>query len=140
MGNYNVRRKNLLQAWQIRVAELTFQGKPDEYIAKEIFNTGDDPKKIANARSRLRNLRRNEHFQEYYRSIITEWTVHNVGRALQKLSQQIDDPNGWLANKAANDVITQSKKAITGADENTVVLKIEGMPEIGSPTDEEETV
>ena len=133
MGNYAVRNNGLLQAWQMRAGQMMFQGFTDEEICKEIFRTGDDKKKIQNGKSRLANLRRKESFLEYYRSLVTEWSVHNVGRALVKLAHQIDDPNSWLANKAANDILTQSKRMVTGNDENTVTVKVEGLPELGEP-------
>jgi len=133
MGNYAVRRKGLLTAWQMEAAHMMFRGLTDEEIAREIFRTGDDKRKISNGKSRISHLRKSEAFIEYYRSIVTEWSVHNVGRALMKISQQIDDPNPWMANKAANDILTQSKRLMLKDDENTVTVKIEGMPEIGEP-------
>ena len=133
MGFYNVRQDGLLTAWQMQAAHMMFQGFTDEDIAREIFRTGDDKKKISSGKTRLRKLRKTDAFMEYYRTIITEWGVHNVGRALMRLSQQIDDPNAWLANKAANDILTQSKRMVTGDDENQITVKIEGMPELGEP-------
>lgn len=124
-----------MQGWQITVAELMFRGYTDEQIIKEVWPEKTEDKQIYAAKARLRNLRKDEKFQEYYRSIITEWSVHNVGKALTKLAAQIDDSNGWLANKAANDVLTQSK-TFTGNDENTVLVKVEGMPEIGTPDED----
>lgn len=124
-----------MQGWQITVAELMFRGFTEEQIIAEIWPEKTEEKQIHAAKARLRNLRKDEKFQEYYRSIITEWSVHNVGKALTKLAAQIDDPNGWLANKAANDVLTQSK-AFTGSDESTVLVKVEGMPELGVPEED----
>lgn len=135
MGNYRSRRPGFLQGWQITVADLMFRGYTDEQIIKEVWPEKTEDKQIYAAKARLRNLRKDEKFQEYYRSIITEWSVHNVGKALTKLAAQIDDSNGWLANKAANDVLTQSK-SFTGNDENTVLVKVEGMPEIGTPDED----
>lgn len=132
MGNYNI-RKGVLQSWQVKAAEMMFRGMKDEEIVRELFRTGDDEKKIRTGKDRLRRLRKNEDFQEYYRTIITEWSVHNVGRALNRLSTQIDDKNPWVANKAANDILNQSKKLTAGNDENSIVLKFEGMPELGEP-------
>ena len=136
MGNYAVRNNKLLQAWQMKAAQMMFQGFSDKEICEELFRTGDDKKKLANGRARLAALRRKESFLEYYRSLVTEWSVHNVGRALVKLAYQIDDPNGWLANKAANDILTQSKRMVLGNDENEITVKIEGLPEIGEPEQE----
>ena len=134
MGNYKSRRPGFLQGWQMNVADMMFRGFTEEQIAKEQFGVADgDEKGMRNAKARLRNLRKNEKFIEYYRSIITEWSVHNVGKALLKLSEQVDSDKPWIANKAANDVLLQSKTFMNGNEDNTVVLKVEGMPELGSP-------
>ena len=123
----------------MNVADYMFRGYTDDQIVAEIWpEKTETDNKLRAAKQRLRNLRRDEKFQEYYRSIITEWSVHNVGKALSKLSEQIDSNQPWLANKAANDVILQSKTLISGADDNTVVVKVEGMPELGSPEEEDD--
>lgn len=133
MGNYKSRRPGMLQGWQITAADMMFRGATDEEIVMTIWPTTE--KKQLNAKkTRLRNLRKDEIFQNYYKSLITEWTVHNVGKALKKLSEQIDHEQPWLANKAANDILQRVPKSMLGEeDENTVVVKVEGMPEIGSP-------
>lgn len=133
MGNYKSRRPGFLQGWQIVAADLMFRGFTDEEIGEKIWKTDGDPKKVRNAKARLRNLRKDEKFQEYYRSIITEWTVHNIGKALNKLSEQIDSNLPWLSNKAANDVLVQSKPFL-GNDDNTVVVRLDGI-ELGTPDD-----
>lgn len=135
MGNYKSRRPGMLQGWQMNAADMMFRGFTDEEICKELWNTGDDERKIRNGKSRLRNLRKNEVFQDFYRSIINEWSMHHVGKAFLTIAKQMDNENPWLANKAANDVITQSKPLITGDEDNSVVIKVEGMPDIGTPDD-----
>ena len=135
MGNYKSRRPGMLQGWQMNAADMMFRGFTDAEICQELWNVGDDERKIKNGKSRLRNLRKNEVFQDYYRSIITEWSVHHVGKALITIAGQMDAENPWLANKAANDVITQSRSLISGVDDNSVVIKVEGMPELGEPED-----
>lgn len=132
MGDYKARR-GFLQGWQINVAEMMFRGLSDEEICIEQFRTPkDDKRKMNNAKAKLRNLRKSVEFQEYYKTLIQEWTVHHVGRALSKLSSQIDDKNGWLANKACNDILNQSK-SFTGSDDNSIVVKIEGGIDLGTP-------
>lgn len=133
MGSYISRRPGFLQGWQINVAEYMFRGFTDEEIIREIWPNKETPNQIRAAKQRLRNLRRDEKFQEFYRSLVTEWSIHHVGKALSKLSEQIDSDQPWLANKAANDVLLQSKQLTTGMDDGTVVVKVEGMPELGTP-------
>ena len=136
MGNYKCRRPGMLQGWQITAAELMFQGKTYDEMVAIIWPKAETSSQKSSKKRLLRKLCKDETFMEYYRSIITEWTVHSVGPALKKLRSQIDSDKDWLANKAANDIITQSKAIITGADDNTVVIKMEGMPELGCPDDE----
>ena len=117
----------------INAADLMFRGFTDREIALELWPNKNDSKQVSASMQRLRRLRRDEKFQEYYRTLVTEWSVHHVGRALMKLTEQIDSDQPWLANKAANDVLTQSRQMITGMDDGTVIVKVEGMPELGEP-------
>lgn len=133
MGNYRARRPGFLQGWQIDAGDLMFQGFTDEQIVREIWPQKTEPNQIRAAKQRLRNLRANEKFQEFYRTLISEWSIHHVGKAYNKLVEQIDSNQPWLANKAANDVIQHSRQMVSGADDGTVVVKVEGMPELGVP-------
>lgn len=136
MASYRAKRNGVfIQGWQVNVADYMFRGFTDEQIINEVWPEKTTPNQIRAAKQRLRNLRRNETFQEYYRGLVNEWSIHHVGRALNKLADQIDSNQPWLANKAANDVLLQSKQMITGMDDGTVVVKIEGMPELGTPDD-----
>lgn len=132
MGNYRSRRPGFLQGWQVNAADMMFRGFTDEQIVRELWPEKND-KQVQIAKQRLRNLRRNEKFQEYYGTLVQEWSIHHVGKALNKLTEQIDSNMPWLANKAANDVIQHSKTMIDGMNDNQVVVKVEGMPEIGTP-------
>ena len=133
MANYRSHRPGFLLGWQMNAADMMFRGYTDERMIKELWPNAETPKQMASKRSVLRKLRRDEKFQEYYRSLVSEWSIHHVGRAYAKLAEQIDCDQPWLANKAANDVIQQSKQMLTGMDDGTVVVKIEGMPELGVP-------
>ena len=57
----------------------------------------------------------------------------SYGRALARIDQQIDDSNPWIAQGAAREVLQRYGPAIMGEDDQTVTVKIEGMPEIGTP-------
>ena len=123
----------MLRGWQINVAEMMFRGMSDEQIAIAQFKVDkEDKRAMANAKQKISRLKKKEEFQEYYRALIQEWTVSHVGAALTKLGEQLNETNGWLVNKACNDILNQSK-TFMGTDENTVVVKVEGMPELGTP-------
>ena len=67
--------------------------------------------------------------------------IRNVVRqcipsAVNRIKKQVDDDNGWLANKAANDVVNLAKTtSIFQSDDKAIKVQIEGMPDIGSPDD-----
>ena len=141
MGNYGCRQPGFLQAWQMQAANMIFRGASNDELIRQFWSDKLDAAKdekdrkriYSNCTSRLYNLKRNPKFVEYYKSLVTEWSVHNVGKALTKLSSQIDSDQEWLANKAANDILQRGIKMAGFDDENTITVKIEGMPELGSP-------
>lgn len=144
MGNYKARRPGFIEAWKILAAEYMFQGKPDKEIAELLWPVlttmpkEEAAKKMQSYKRRLRELRKDSAFQEYYKSMITEWRVHTMGPALAKLKEQINSPEPWLANKAANDVLTRvgADPFTNGEESSAVTIRFEGMPELGSPDDE----
>ena len=135
MGNYRCRRDGFILGWQQDAALYMFQGKSDEEITRELWFKFKEPapNQLLNGKRKLQRLRKDPKFQEYYKSIVTEWSVRYVGKAMNKLGEQLDCDQPWLANKAANDVLNHAKKMVLGEDENTIHVHVEGMPEIGSP-------
>ena len=59
-----------------------------------------------------------------------------TAEAVQVIKSQLKSDQGWLQNKAANDLLNYGKAQIYGEEEKAVHVKIEGMPDIGSPDDE----
>lgn len=60
-----------------------------------------------------------------------------VPTAVNRIKRQLNDDNGWLANKAANDVVNLAKTtSIFQAEDKALKVQIEGMPDLGSPDDE----
>lgn len=137
MGNYSCRRDKLLVGWEIDVAQRVFQGKSNREIAIEILEADpSDKNDFKRKMSKLKHLIESKKFMDYYKSMITEWTVHNVGRALTKLTEQVDHDQPWLANKAANDILQRAPKSLfTDEDENTIKVVVEGAPVLGTPED-----
>lgn len=57
-----------------------------------------------------------------------------VPKAVGRLEQQVNDDNGWLANKAANDMVTLAKTTGIFRDEDKALhVQVSGLPELGSP-------
>lgn len=115
-----------------------FDGVPLDDIAKLHFacrgpDGNYDKAKIAAARRKINAMKHKEGFKECYRALVREIIMDNYGRAVKKLGEQIDDSSGWLANKAINDYLTRFGPDIMGENSNAIVVKVEGMPELGAP-------
>jgi hypothetical protein len=64
-----------------------------------------------------------------------------VPSAVGRLEKQVDNDNDWLANKAANDVINLAKTTgMFAAEEKAINVHVQGMPELGSPDQEEQDI
>ena len=87
------------------------------------------------ASRKLHKLMADEKFQECFRAIVRERVMPAYGSAVNRIIQQVNDKSGWLANKAANDVLTRFGPAIMGDDDKSVVIRVEGGPVIGVPDD-----
>ncbi len=128
-----------LNARQLTAAMMLFQGKDKDEIAKACFPclTDDgvtyDEKKVKAARQNLNRWINSPKFQEYYQKLLKDFAMRWYGKALHTIANQMDSQQGWLANKAANDILTRVGNIVTGEDENTVKIQIEGMPTLGSP-------
>lgn len=97
-----------------------------------------DPEKMRVGKQKVKRWMREPKFQETYRAMVHEIAMPDVARALGRISDQIDNENPWLANKAANDTLGRFYNDLMGVDENTVTIKVEGMPEIGTPDGEDD--
>ena len=59
-----------------------------------------------------------------------------TAEAVQVIKGQLRSDQGWLQNKAANDLLNYGKAQIFGDEERTVHVQIDGLPDIGSPDEE----
>jgi hypothetical protein len=117
--------------------EARAEGRPA--ILKEVFGleVGVSAENlIKNADMQMSRWRRKPWYDEIWKDEIRRISIAMSSEALKKIKAQIRDDNGWLANKAANDSLTFAKPLIWGEDEKAVNIRIEGMPEIGSPDDD----
>lgn len=96
-----------------------------------------DEKKLRKAKATIRKWQQDPKVQACYRAIIYQDAMPAYGKAFQTITKQMDDPNAWLANKAANDVLTRFGPAIMGEEDKQIVVQVQGMPELGEPVDEE---
>ena len=82
---------------------------------------------------KLHAILRKPEFAECYKSIVKAAVYSPYGKAMNRIANQIDSKNEWVANKAANDFLTRFGHHIDGTDGKEVVIRVEGAPVLGSP-------
>lgn len=115
-------------------------GEGRQEILRKVFGLDPeaaDDRTLNNADAQMSRWRRKPWYEEIWKDEVRKISIAMSSEALKKIKAQIRDDNGWLANKAANDSLTFAKPLIWGEDEKAVNIRIEGMPEIGSPDDDE---
>ena len=117
------------------------RGESHDDVLKEIF--GLDPKRATKeeknkASQQMWRWRHRPDAQAIWDDEMKARVRRCVPRAVNLLESQIGSRKEWVANKAANDVVNLAKQTgIFVGEEKAVSIRIEGMPEIGSPDDPE---
>ena len=105
---------------------------------KEVFGieSMDDPKVHA-ADLKMCRWRKHPMFDTIWKDEVRKQDYGDYITARQVLRKSMkNEKDGWLAMNASVNVLNQANKRIFGADENTVTVQIQGMPDIGSPDDD----
>ncbi len=74
-----------------------------------------------------------------YQKLVRDSITPMVGRALNRIDQQIDDSNPWIAQGAAREVLSRYGAHALGEEDKSVTVRVEGMPTLGVPGAEVET-
>jgi hypothetical protein len=117
-------------------------GEKEEEILRVHYGitSASTPTEKRLASTRFHKLRGKPGYADCYRSIVNREMLGLYSQSLKVLGQQLEiDPKskdqGWLANKAANDIINKYHDSVMGVNSNEVVVKVEGMPMLGKPED-----
>ena len=122
---------------QYQACRMLAEGKDYEDVLNCVFRVWKDsePAERKKAEKTLRDWVRKEGFQACFRGIVKENALPKYSKAANKLYEQIDSDNAWIANKAANDVLTRFGPYVMGAEEQQITVRVEGLPELGVPDD-----
>lgn len=124
-----------LNAKQAQAARLMAEGKSVGEIVLILYGVTRDSNRAAYDKGcrTLRKWQALPGFADCYRAIVREIAMPSYGRALNRIDKQIDDPNPWIAQGAAREVLTRFGPAIMGEDDKSITVKVEGMPVLGVP-------
>lgn len=135
-----------LNAKQATAARLLAEGKTEDDVILIIFGgvvdpqTGEaramTPAEKGQATKTLRKWSRLPGFADCYRSIVKEIALPSYGKAVAKITEQIDNPNPWVAQGAAREVLTRFGPVVMGSEDHEIVVRVEGAPLLGMPSAE----
>ena len=115
------------------------RGEDHATILQELFHLGPDcdPKAKNTAESQMWRWRHRPDAQAIWDDEMKARVRRCVPRAVSRLELQVDDDNGWLANKAANDMVNLAKSTgVFANEEKAINVQINGLPDIGSPDED----
>ena len=95
----------------------------------------DDPKGYNRIEQQLHRWRKMPLYREVWEDEVRQIVQLSLGRAVSVIRNQMNSDNEWIANKAANDVLALANRVIWAEEDKALTVRIEGMPEIGSPAD-----
>ena len=130
---------------QLFALQMRADGKDLDEIARRSFDCTDerqaeDPAKLERAKIIVRKWFRSPVVNDAYRQIMRDTLIDFLGPAIWKLKEELNKPDSpWLENKAANDIINKAFPLLFGEEEKSIVVKVEGMPDLGTPDADEET-
>jgi len=146
MAKYTSGRSLGITRHQLQALQMRADGKSDQEIARIIFdctdgNGGADEKKEERAIGIVRKWFKTPRMVDAYRQYMSDLLVSFMGPAVKKLGEELTMPQTpWLENKAANDILSRAFPIVFGEEEKSIVVKVEGMPDLGTPDADEETV
>lgn len=104
-------------------------------IIKEMWGMteADDPKAYHNIECKLSRWRKHAKYAEIWKDEVQRQCLPMMSEAIRKLRKQMRQDDQWLGNKAANDLVAFSKARVFADEDKAVTVRIEGMPDLGSP-------
>lgn len=115
------------------------RGEPHDKILLEFFGITEDsdPKEKNKAEQQIFRWRHRPDYESIWQDELRSAVRRHVPISLDRIKLQVDSSTEWLANKAANDVITlASRIGVIKTEETTTKVEITGMPDMGTPEDD----
>lgn len=112
------------------------RGEPHDQILREQFGITDESTKadILRAEQQMYRWRHRPDADAIWQDELKAVVRRCVPNAANRIKHQIDSDTEWLANKAANDVITLAGRiGVIKNEETALKVEVTGMPDIGSP-------
>lgn len=124
-----------ITAQAMQAAQLLADGHKIKDVITAIWGCTyeDDRAAWQRGRRQLAKWQADPAWQRAYQQLIRDSITPLVGRAINRIDQQIDHDNPWIAQGAAREVLSRFGAAAMGEEDKSVTVRVEGMPTLGVP-------
>lgn len=121
---------------QDRFVRMEANGMTSPEIIMELWGLQRGDEGYHSMECKLTRWRQHPKYEEVWRDEVRKQDFGDYSLARKTLRRSMKDDDKWLAMQSAVNVLNNSGKRIFGAEENAVTVRIEGLPDIGSPDDQ----
>lgn len=127
--------KSKITAQAMQAAQLMADGHKIKDIITAIWGCTyeDDRAAWQRGRRQLAKWQADPAWMAAYQELVRASITPLVGRAINRIDQQIDDSNPWIAQGAAREVLSRFGARAMGEEDKSVTVRVEGMPTLGVP-------
>ena len=93
-------------------------------------------REINNADASMSRWRKHPLYDQIWKEELKSQNYGDFSEALRVLRKGMQSKDGWLAMQSAINLISNATKRIYAGEESAITVKIEGMPDLGTPDQE----
>lgn len=133
------RRSENLNVYQDQFVRMEANGYSTREIIRKMYGIEEetDPNGYHAKEAMFTRWRKHPKYFETWKDEIGRSAMKMMTKGLRKINEQINGEDRWLANKAANDCVNFARSRVFAEEDKTYTVQIQGMPDLGSPEDNE---
>lgn len=135
-----IRTKYHMNSMKYKAVRCIFEGLSYKEAAIKVFKLKPtDPEyesKVNKAYQKILSWAKEEEFDRCYKELCKQEALPRYSRAMALFDSQMGNKNPWVAQGAARELANRYGPTIMGEEQNTITVKVEGMPEMGTPDEE----
>lgn len=135
-----IRTKYHMNSMKYAAVRCIFDGMNFKEAAVAVFklkpNDPEYEEKFKSAYRKILNWAQEDEFDRCYKEMCKQEALPRYSRAMALFDKQMDNKNPWVAQGAARELANRYGPTIMGEEQNTITVKVEGMPEMGTPDEE----
>lgn len=102
-------------------------------IIKALWGTSPGDPGYHALECKLSRWRKHPKYEETWKDEVRKQDFGDYVKARKTLRKSMDDSDKWLALQSAVNVLNNSGKRIYAGEDSAVTVRIEGMPDLGTP-------